>query len=108
MAMMSRLEALSVSAPIFSIPRVKMVGNMMELNRPIATTLHKATWPLLAMVTSSKVTVDEANMPSSRRGSTCRIRAEPMKRPTMAPPQYNATYLAAADSLIPPMEGMDR
>ena len=44
--MTSRLEALLVSGPRRSMPRVKMVGNMIELNRPIASTLHIATAPL--------------------------------------------------------------
>src|SRR5690348_15479821 len=45
-AITSRLDTLPVSAPNFSIPSVKMLGNITELNRPIAITLHIATEPV--------------------------------------------------------------
>ena len=44
-----------VSLPKPSIPRVKMLGNMMELKKPTAKMLHIATWPALIIeVTVSK------------------------------------------------------
>ena len=46
MAMISRLEALLVIGPSRSMPSAKMVGNMIELNRPMAMMLYIATWPV--------------------------------------------------------------
>ena len=87
MAMISRLEALSVSGPSRSMPSAKMVGNMIELNRPMAITLTMAMWPWVSMlVTSSAPATTEKNA-SSLRGFSQASRNEPSNRPTMAPPQ---------------------
>ena len=73
------------------MPSAKMVGNMIELNRPIDTTLHFARSPLLTMVTPSIAIATSANSPSSLRGSIRASSAEPTSRPTSAPPQYSDT-----------------
>ncbi|MNR57741.1 hypothetical protein D3C85_1785770 [compost metagenome] len=65
-----------------------MVGNMIELNRPIASTLHIAMLPCVPIVVASSAAATTANSASSLRASITVISAAPMKRPTMAPPQY--------------------
>jgi hypothetical protein len=66
---------------------VKIVGNMIELNRPIAITLHIASAPPLDIVVASNVIATSANRPSSRRASSVLSSADPTKRPIIAPPQ---------------------
>ena len=69
------------------MPRVKMVGNMMELNSPIPITLHIASAPVLRMVVASKAIATRANTHNSARGAIRRSNAAPMKRPVIAAPQ---------------------
>ena len=37
-------EPCAVASPRFCMDKVKMVGNIMELNKPTATKHHKANW----------------------------------------------------------------
>ena len=46
----------------------KMVGNMIELNRPMATTEYSATLPELSMVVTSSATLTSAKIASRRLG----------------------------------------
>ena len=67
---------------------VKMVGNMMELNRPTASTAHIDRWP-------EKHHGDQGQSPAKKAlkartltwRQSRRMTAAPMNRPTMAPPQ---------------------
>src|SRR5574337_836665 len=106
MAMISRLEALLVIGPRRSMPSEKMVGNMIELNRPIAMMLYIAVVPALSMVVSTSKALIAANVANSLRGEIFAISAEPTKRPIIAPPQYHDTYLAACCSLMWPISGI--
>ena len=89
-AITSRLEALLVRRPSPSMPSVKMVGNMMELNSPMAMMLHMATRPVLVMVVASSTTTASANRHSSRRahrtgaGAASRRSGRPWRRPSRA------------------------
>ncbi|MCY1463716.1 hypothetical protein D9M71_816510 [compost metagenome] len=69
----------------------KMVGNMIELNRPTATTEYSDTWPEPSMVRPSSTTLAIANIVSSRRGENRVMIAEPAKRPIIASVQYAET-----------------
>ena len=75
--------------PSPSQARVKIVGNMIELARPIASSDQAATAPVELMDTRiSAIAAAEQparTLPGVMRAST----AEPMKRPTSAPPQYH-------------------
>ena len=62
----------------------KMVGNMIELNRPIATTEYSATLPELSMVVTSSPTLTSAKIASRRLGEKRASSAEPAKRPIIA------------------------
>ena len=43
-----------VSGPICAIPSVKMLGNMMELNKPTSSSDHMARWPEVNMEAATK------------------------------------------------------
>ena len=66
---------------------MKIVGNMIELHRPIATTLHIASAPALAMVVTKSAIAITPKPHSKLRGAMRRMSADPRKRPIMAPPQ---------------------
>ena len=87
MAMIITPEPSPVSGPSSATPRVKMLGNMMELKNPTSRMDHIATGPLLKTET---VTSSIATMAQKVRTlpvlTFCKT-AEPMKRPIMAPPQ---------------------
>src|SRR6266849_2948570 len=80
-------EPSPVSCPSSAMPLVKIQGNMIELNSPTDKIDHIAKGPLdrTEIVTSSAVII-------AQNASTCEVltfwrTAEPMKRPTIAPPQ---------------------
>ena len=87
MAMINRLDALLVIGPRPSIAVVKMVGNMIELNSPIASTLHIANIPCEDIVAASSAIAASANSASNLRASILVISPAPTKRPIIAPPQ---------------------
>ncbi|KAG1159804.1 hypothetical protein G6F35_019152 [Rhizopus arrhizus] len=68
-----------------------MVGNMMELNRPMLTTAHLARPPLAVTVMPSRIITATANRPSRWRASSRASSAAPTRRPASAPPQYSET-----------------
>lgn len=68
-----------------------MVGNMIELNRPIATSAYTASIPPLAMVRPSSSALIPANTDNNTRGDNLASSAEPMKRPIIASVQYAET-----------------
>src|SRR3546814_14317822 len=91
------------------MPSAKMVGNMIELNSPIDTTLHLATSPSVSMVATSSAIATSANSPSSLRGSNLASSAEPTSRPNRAPHQHIDTQVVARSAISPwPMLGSQR
>ena len=68
------------------MPRVKIVGNMIEWNRPIRISDHIATGPCVsvAIIATTKAPIENTarTLAASKR---CMI-AEPAKRPTIMPP----------------------
>jgi len=76
-----------VRSPNRLTPRLKMTGNMIELNKPIDNTAHIAISPAPKTVTVSKIqTVSALNARSVPPFIFC-INAAPIKRPTIAPAQ---------------------
>ena len=67
--------------------RVKMVGNMIELNSPTASTDHMAKDPEVVMVVTTSRAATQANSARMRPGLKYRRSGVPRKRPTIAPPQ---------------------
>src|SRR5580704_13363285 len=65
----------------------KMVGNMIELHRPIARSDQPATAPLVWEEMNSRLMTPAAATASTLPGENKRSTYEPMKRPTIAPPQ---------------------
>src|SRR6266571_604538 len=53
MAIFRMPDPLPVSGPSSATPRLKMVGNMIELNSPTARMLHIAPYPPISMETES-------------------------------------------------------
>ena len=72
-AVLSSPEASPVNGPNPSMPNVKMVGNMMELKKPIARMLIMATWPVVAIEMQTSKAAMKAFAVSTIRGETwCR------------------------------------
>ena len=87
MAITNTPDPFPVIAPKPSIESVKMLGNMMELNKPIATMVHTATEPKLSIVAITSRNAVNAAMPSSVPVRIFCSRPEPINRPIIAPPQ---------------------
>ena len=64
-----------------------MVGNMMELKKPTASSAHIETRPPARTALSTRTAATPALPSRSRAGGTTRITAEPTNRPIIAPPQ---------------------
>ncbi len=86
MAITSSPEPSSVSGPSPRIPRVKMVGNMIEWNSPTEIRAHIARGPFVA--TASSTTAQAATLAKARTLSAGirRMAKLPTKRPTIIPP----------------------
>src|ERR1700676_5264801 len=70
-----------------SLANVKIVGNMMELNRPIASSDQPETNPVVfAEIVNRTMTVAAAQA-NTLPGANSRSNQAPMNLPTMAPPQ---------------------
>lgn len=80
-------EPLLVSGPSLSIATEKIVGNMIELNKPIASTEYKATSPWVKIVVNNNAITQQALNAIALEGAIFCSKAEPIKRPTIAPPQ---------------------
>src|SRR5580704_9938279 len=65
----------------------KMVGNMIELHRPIARSDQPDTAPVVCEEMNSRLITPAAATASTLPGENKRSTYEPMKRPTIAPPQ---------------------
>src|ERR1700738_4307719 len=87
----SKPDPLPVSGPKPCKPRVKMLGNMIELNRPIARILHMAKCPEVNMEVITNRQANDAQIASKLSVRIFCSKAEPTKRPIMAPPQYRET-----------------
>ena len=83
-------DAWLVYLPKPCVPKEKMVGNMMELNKPMASSDHMATFPPETIASTIKATTAEALNASSWLAFTLSMMKVPAKRPTIAPPQYKA------------------
>ena len=68
---------------------VKMVGNIIELNSPIAITDQSATWPSLNPVTNRRATTIKAKSASVRAGFDLQI-INAMAFPTTSPRMVSA------------------
>ena len=73
--------------PSPSQARVKIVGNMIEFIRPMASRLYPEIAPLVWVESKISRIAPTATAASTLPGLTMRSKADPMKRPTMAPPQ---------------------
>src|SRR5580704_9417305 len=80
-------EADAERAPRPSDASEKMVGNMIELQSPIARRDHPDIAPIVCEETNSRVMTPAAATASTLPGENKRSTYEPMKRPTIAPPQ---------------------
>src|SRR5262244_1069413 len=87
MATHSTPEPSAVRGPRPSEANAKMVGNMIELNRPMASNDQPDTAPTVLADTSSNTTTMVALKASTLPGETYFSTKAPMKRPTNAPPQ---------------------
>ena len=87
MAVQSKPEPFGFNSPMPSIARVKIVGNIMELNKPTARILHIENKPvvLIEMMMSS-IAIKE-KMLSTMPGFMIRVKYEPINRPIIAPDQ---------------------
>lgn len=67
--------------------KVKMVGNIIELNKPTAKILHIESNPSVFIeIRISRIAINE-NAINTFDGAIFWVRYAPMKRPIMAPPQ---------------------
>jgi hypothetical protein len=87
--MMSGPEPSSVNGPRPRIPRVKIVGHMIELHGPTAMRLPMARHPLEETAMPTRTSALSVTAASRCCGAARRRLHEPRKRPTMAPPQYS-------------------
>ena len=86
-AMQIRPEPSGARSPSPSEASEKIVGNMIELNRPIEIRLKPEATPVESAETNSSVIAQAAAAASTLPGGKRRSRPAPMKRPTIAPPQ---------------------
>jgi hypothetical protein len=94
-------EPSAARAPKPSQASEKMVGNMIELNNPIASSDPPASMPVVCADTNSSPSTAPAAQASTLPGENIRSSPAPMKRPTMAPPQYSGTCLPACSAARP-------
>ena len=80
-------DACPVNLPKPFVPKEKIVGNIMELNKPIHNKHHMATFPPNKIANKINTTTTDALNAKHLLGSNLFSTAVPTKRPTMAPPQ---------------------
>ncbi len=80
-------EPSAARSPSFSHASVKIVGNMIEFISPTANNVFAAVAPPVKIDTSTSMIAPIATPASTLPGLNARSTAEPMKRPTIAPPQ---------------------
>ena len=86
-AMFKMPEPFPVNGPSSATPRLKIVGNIMELKKPTARMLHMAKCPSVSIDRLTRIEVQIANAASRRPGLNFRNSPAPRKRPIIAPPQ---------------------
>ena len=101
-------EAWLVYCPSPAIARLKIVGNIIELNKPTRMIVHIAKEPLLKTVSKTSKEAIPALKARAFPAATFCMAAAPTNRPTMAPPQYSPTYLAAWISSSPAMASSEK
>src|SRR5258708_20772583 len=74
-----------VSGPRFLMLNAKIVGNMIEWKKPIATTAHTETIPVMLIAMTPQIAEPPANKASSIVGDTFCIISEPRILPIMNP-----------------------
>ena len=80
-------EAEAERGPKPSDASEKMVGNMIELQSPIASSDQPDTAPVVCEEMNSRLMTPAAATASTLPGENTRSRYAPMKRPIIAPPQ---------------------
>lgn len=87
--------AAPVNLPKPLVASEKMVGNIIELKKPINSNAHIDTFPPPnRMATAISTTAAVALKARYLEGAMRCIRSAPKKRPTIAPPQYTDSNLA--------------
>ena len=87
MAVHNNPEALGFKCPMPSIAKVKMVGNIMELNNPTARILHILTKPTVLIDKTIKPIDIVAKMAKTFPGFITLVKYAPANRPIIAPDQ---------------------
>lgn len=80
-------EPFGFKSPIPSIAKVKMVGNIIELNNPTHKILHIENNPVVLIDNKISAMANVAKMPKTLLGFIILVRYEPAKRPIIAPLQ---------------------
>lgn len=86
-AVHSKPEPFGFNEPIPSKANVKIVGNMIELNRPTARILHIEISPVVLIEIKISEIASKAKIPKTFPGLIIRVKYEPTKRPIIAPDQ---------------------
>src|SRR5690606_15489169 len=76
--------------------RVKITGNIIELNNPIANATKPAPTPPMEKIYTHMAEANPVKTASNIAALTFASSADPIKRPTIAPPQYMAVIAAAS------------
>src|SRR5580704_7207394 len=105
MAIFRMPDPLPLKGPSSASPKLKMVGNMIELKNPTARVLHIAIWPLKSIEPVTNAPAAIAQRPSRYLGLKRCSNPAPRKRPSMEPPQKNETYPAAVLAEKPAISG---
>ncbi len=87
MAIFRRPDPFPVKGPSSATPKLKMVGNMMELKRPTASMVHIAVCPPNSMEAVTSAAAKIAQSANRDPGLNRRKSPAPRNRPIIAPPQ---------------------
>ena len=77
-AVQSKPEPFGLKSPKPSMAKVKMVGNIMELNKPIANTVHIENSPPVFIVNKSNTMAPMLNIASTLPGAIILVKTEPV------------------------------
>src|SRR5260370_36685424 len=95
MAIFVTPDPFPVRGPSSATPRLKMVGNMIELNKPTARIVHMAVCKPNIIEDVMNAGAQIAHSASRYSGLKRRSRAAPRKHPMIAPAQQNGQNAAA-------------
>ena len=87
MAIHNKPDPFGFNSPIPLIANVKIVGNIIELNKPTARILHMDSNPVVLIEIIISKMATEAKMLKTFPGFMIFVRYEPTKRPIIAPDQ---------------------